>query len=45
MTQQKHISIPDKQAKFADKKGLSLSKILQNELEKRIEKAETPVTV
>jgi len=44
MTQQKSVSIPDKQAEFVEQKGLSLSKILQNEIANRMEKSEAKVT-
>jgi hypothetical protein len=37
MTKQKSVSIPDKQAEFVEKRGLSLSKILQNEIKQRME--------
>jgi len=38
MTEQKSVSIPDKQAEFVEKRGLSLSKILQNEIKQRMER-------
>jgi len=43
MTFQTTVSIPDKQAEFVNKRGLSLSAILQNELSKRMEQSELTV--